>query len=218
MGRSDVMPLQTVATWIAEAVAAAVLEPAAMALATVSPSGAPSVRYVLCRGIDERGLRFFTNYDSAKAHDLEATGRAAAAFHWAAFQRQVRVEGRIVRATADESDAYFHSRPRGNQLAGTISPQSHPIASLEELRVRYRELEARLAGAPVPRPQGWGGYWLLADAVELWRGGPDRLHDRMRYMRIHAKHEKTDDAQIGRVGYNEESLEASTWSEVRLAP
>jgi len=178
-----VTPLETLAAWLAEAGAASVGEPAAMALATVSPAGAPSVRYVLCRGIDERGVRFFTNYESPKAQDLDATGRAAAAFHWAALQRQVRIEGRVVRATGEESDAYFHSRPRGNQLAGAVSPQSRPIASLDDLRARYRDLEARLAGAPVPRPEGWGGYWLLAEAVELWRAGPDRMHDRVRYER-----------------------------------
>jgi pyridoxamine 5'-phosphate oxidase len=202
MSLEKVTPLETLAAWLAEAEAARALEPAAMALATVSRSGEPSVRFVLCRGIDARGVRFFTNYDSAKAHDLDATGRGAVAFHLATFQRQARIEGRIVRATAEESDAYFHSRPRGHQLAGAVSPQSHPIASLDELRARYRELEARLAGAPVPRPPGWGGYWLLADAVELWRGGPDRLHDRVRYVRVHA----------------EVAPELATWSEVRLAP
>jgi pyridoxamine 5'-phosphate oxidase len=247
MSLAKVTPLETLAAWLAEAEAARVLEPAAMALATASPSGVPSVRFVLCRGIDSRGVRFFTNYDSAKAHDLDATGRGAVAFHWATFQRQARIEGRTVRATAEESDTYFHSRPRGNQLAGAVSPQSHPIASLDELRARYHELEARLAGAPVPRPPGWGGYWLLADAVELWRGGPDRLHDRVRYVRdvpdvrhvselpheMRGVHDVRDvrapsSAQgvwsnAHRVGGEggreaEPSPEIATWSEVRLAP
>jgi pyridoxamine 5'-phosphate oxidase len=191
-----VTPLETLAAWLAEAEAASLPEPSAMALATVGANGVPSVRFVLCRGIDARGVRFFTNYESRKAHELEANDRAAAVFHWATLQRQVRVEGRVVRATAEESDAYFQSRPRGNQLAGAISPQSRPIASLDDLRARYAELEARLAGAPVPRPAGWGGYWLLADAVELWRGGADRMHDRVRYERA------PDD----------------TWPGVRLAP
>jgi pyridoxamine 5'-phosphate oxidase len=190
-----VTPLETLAAWLAEAEAAALPEPSAMALATVSPSGAPAVRYVLCRGIDERGVRFFTNYGSAKARDLDATGRAAAAFHWAGLARQVRIEGRVVRATAEESDAYFRSRPRGHQLAGAVSPQSRPVASLDDLHVLYQEMETRLAGAPVPRPQTWGGYWLLADAVELWVGRPNRLHDRVRYER-----------------------DGTTWVGVRLAP
>jgi pyridoxamine 5'-phosphate oxidase len=190
-----VNPLDTLAAWLAEAEAAHLAEPAAMALATVSPDGAPAVRFVLCRGIDARGLRFFTSYESAKARDLDGTSRAAAAFHWAGLGRQVRVEGRVVRATAEESDAYFQSRPRGHQLAGAVSPQSHPIASLDELRARYADLQARLDGAPVPRPTWWGGYWILADAVELWRSGADRMHDRMRYER-----------------------DGEAWTGVRLAP
>jgi pyridoxamine 5'-phosphate oxidase len=212
-GRSrTVTPLEMLSAWLDEAQAAGTKEPSAMALATVGPSGAPSVRYVLCRGVDERGVRFFTNYESAKAHDLDATGRAAAAFHWATFQRQVRIEGWIARASAEESDAYFRSRPRGHQLASAISPQSQPIASLDDLRVRYRELEARLDGAPVPRPPGWGGYWLLADAVELWRGGPDRLHDRVRYERAR------DESQAVGTELRPQSEQRSTWIEVRLAP
>jgi pyridoxamine 5'-phosphate oxidase len=190
-----VTPLETLAAWLAEAEAAHLLEPAAMALATVSADGAPSVRFVLCRGIDARGVRFFTSYDSAKAHDLDMTRRAAAAFHWAGLGRQVRIEGRVVRATAAESDAYFQARPRGHQLAGAVSPQSHPIASLDDLRARYRDLETRLAGAPVPRPDGWGGYWLIADAVEVWQSGADRMHDRVRHQR-----------------------DGATWTGVRLAP
>ncbi|HEY3820848.1 MAG TPA: pyridoxamine 5'-phosphate oxidase [Polyangiaceae bacterium] len=188
-------PLETLAAWLAEAEAAHLPEPAAMALATVSAAGAPAVRFVLCRGVDARGVRFFTSYESAKAGDLDSTGRAAAAFHWAGLGRQVRVEGRVVRATAEESDAYFQSRPRGHQLAGAISPQSHPIASLDELRARYVDLETRLAGAPVPRPAWWGGYWLLADVVELWRSGADRMHDRVQYRR-----------------------DGDTWKGARLAP
>src|SRR5262245_59585391 len=164
-----------------------------MALATVTPEGVPSVRYVLCRGIDARGVRFFTNYDSRKAHDLDATGRAAGVFFWAGLAppRQVRVEGRVVRATAEESDAYFASRPRGNQVSAAVSPQSRPIASLEDVAAQARALEERLAGKPVPRPEGWGGYWLVADAVELWQGRADRMHDRTRYERVGEQWEGT---------------------------
>jgi pyridoxamine 5'-phosphate oxidase len=176
-------PLETLAAWLAEAEAKGVTEPTAMSLATVSADGWPSVRYVLCRGVDERGIRFFTNYDSRKGLELDATGRAAAAFHWTSLQRQVRVEGRVVRATAEESDAYFHSRPRGSQIASAVSPQSRPITSLEELRSRYDQLSARVGGGVIDRPAWWGGYWILAHAVELWRAGPDRMHDRVRYER-----------------------------------
>jgi pyridoxamine 5'-phosphate oxidase len=178
-----VTPLETLAAWMSEAEAAGILEPTAMALATVGLDGAPSVRFVLCRGIDARGVRFFTNYDSRKGHELEATHRAAAVFHWAPLARQVRIEGRVVRATAEESDAYFAARPRGHQLAAAVSPQSRPVASLDDLHARYAELDTKLAGAPVPRPAGWGGYWLLADVVELWLGKPDRMHDRVRHER-----------------------------------
>jgi pyridoxamine 5'-phosphate oxidase len=176
-------PLETLKEWLAEAEAAGLPEPGAMALATVGHDGAPAVRVVLCRGIDARGVRFFTNYQSRKGREMEADPRASAAIYWAPLQRQVRIEGRIIRATAEESDAYFHARPRGNQLAAVVSPQSRPIASLDELRERYLALEGQLAGAEVPRPPHWGGYWLLADAVELWRGGADRMHDRVRYER-----------------------------------
>jgi len=176
-------PLDTLAAWIAEAEAEALPEPTAMALATTARDGSPSVRYVLCRGVDHRGIRFFTNYESRKGHELDATKRAAAAFHWASLQRQVRVEGRVVRATPEESDAYFQSRPRGSQIASALSPQSRPIASLEELRVRCDELAARVGGGVIERPEWWGGYWILAEAVELWRAGADRMHDRIRYER-----------------------------------
>jgi pyridoxamine 5'-phosphate oxidase len=175
-------PLQVLARWLAEAQAAGLPEPSAMALGTTSVDGWPSVRIVLCRGVDERrGVRFFTNYESRKGRELDATGRGAATFHWATLERQVRVEGLVERATPEESDAYFHSRPRGSQIASAVSPQSRPIASVQELRDRGAELSARVEGGEVERPSWWGGYWLVARAVELWHGGPDRLHDRVRY-------------------------------------
>ncbi len=141
------------------------------------------MRFVLCRGVDEAGLRFFTNYESRKGLELEANAQAAAVFHWAASARQVRVEGRVEKLSAEESDAYFRSRPRGSRIASAVSPQSRPIANLEDLYARCADLEARLAGAEVPRPAHWGGYLLRATVVELWRGGPDRLHDREHYVR-----------------------------------
>jgi pyridoxamine 5'-phosphate oxidase len=176
-------PLSTLASWIAEAEAKGVLEPVAMALATVGAGGVPSVRFVLCRGIDEAGVRFFTNYDSRKGRELAQNPGAAAVFHWAALQRQVRIEGRIERLSDEDSDAYFSSRPRGSQIASAVSPQSRPITALEDLYARCADLEARLAGAPIPRPPHWGGYLLRATSVELWQGGVDRLHDRILYER-----------------------------------
>jgi pyridoxamine 5'-phosphate oxidase len=178
-----VSPLQTLASWIEEARATGVREPEAMALATVGPDGRPSARLVLCRGIDERGLRFFTSYESRKARELAGHPQAAVVFHWEATRHQVRVEGDVEVLGAADSDAYFRSRARGSQLAASVSPQSAPIADLEDLRREQRRLDAELQGKDVPRPATWGGYLLVARAVELWTSGADRLHDRVRYER-----------------------------------
>jgi pyridoxamine 5'-phosphate oxidase len=178
-----VNPLHTLGEWLDEARAAGVLEPDAMALATVGADGHPSVRFVLCRGVDERGIRFFTNYDSRKGHDLAGRPHAAAVFHWAATRHQARVEGRVERLGAAESDAYFRSRARGSQLAANVSPQSAPIEGLDDLREKMRRLDESLRGGEVPRPTNWGGYRINADRVELWTNGQDRLHDRVEYER-----------------------------------
>jgi pyridoxamine 5'-phosphate oxidase len=174
-------PLRTLALWLDEARAAGAPEPEAMALATVGPDGRPSVRFVLCRGIDDDGLSFFTSYDSRKGRELSACAHAAVAFHWTLLHRQVRVEGDVTLLTAAESDAYFRSRPRGSQLSASVSPQSAPIESLERLREDRQRLEASLRGAEVPRPTRWGGYRLRATRVELWISGEDRLHDRVHF-------------------------------------
>ena len=166
-----------------------------MALATVGADGAPSVRLVLCRGIDARGLRFFTNYESRKAHELDANARAAAVFHWQSLGRQLRVEGTVERLPLAESDAYFASRPRGHQLSALASPQSRAIADLEELRLRASELDRQYANRDVPRPTFWGGYRLVPTTIELWQRGADRLHERIRF-----------------------DLRGGQWRETRLAP
>ena len=176
-------PLQTVAAWLEEARRAGVAEADAMALATVGADGRPSVRFVLCRGIDEEGISFFTSYDSRKGRELAARPQAAVVFHWAATRHQVRVEGNVTVLSAAASDAYFHSRARGSQLSGSVSPQSEPIENLDELRERRRQLDESLHGGPVPRPSNWGGYRIHASSVELWTSGEDRLHDRIRYER-----------------------------------
>jgi pyridoxamine 5'-phosphate oxidase len=160
-----------------EARAAGMAEPEAMTLATCE-GGMPSARVVLCRGIEVMGVRFFTNYDSRKGRELSANPRAALVFHWPVLKRQVRLEGRVERLTAAESDAYFASRPRGSQLAASVSPQSQPIASLEELRHAQEALGKRLEGQPVPRPAHWGGFRVVAERVELWTNGDDRMHER----------------------------------------
>jgi pyridoxamine 5'-phosphate oxidase len=178
-----VSPLETLARWLEEARAAGAPEPEAMALATVGPDGRPAVRFVLCRGIDDRGIRFFTNYASRKGHELAASPRAAAVFHWAVTRHQVRVEGPVERLGDEESDAYFRSRPRGSQLAASVSPQSTPLEDLGALREQMRSLDMSLQGSEVPRPAHWGGYLVRAAVVELWTSGADRLHDRVEYER-----------------------------------
>ena len=174
-------PLETLAAWIEEARERGAVEPEAMALATATKAGVPSVRIVLCRGIDVRGIRFYTNFESRKGIELEHNPRAAVVFHWENLGRQTRVEGDIERLSPAESDAYFHSRPRGHQLSAWASAQSRPLGSQDELRKRMEELTAQYEGQDVPRPSYWGGYLLRATTVELWAEGANRLHDRVRY-------------------------------------
>jgi len=180
-GAAAVDPVAELWRWYEEAVAAGEPEPEAMALATATPDGRPSVRYVLLRGASGGGLRFFTNYDSRKGDELAANPRAAVAFLWRKLGRQARAEGHIERLDAPESDAYFAARPRAHQLGAWASPQSRPIA-YADLLARHAALERQHAGgAPVPRPPHWGGFRLIPDRVELWRGRPSRLHERLLY-------------------------------------
>ncbi|WP_437661481.1 pyridoxamine 5'-phosphate oxidase [Sorangium sp. So ce1182] len=155
----------------------------AMTLATADASGRPSARMVLLKGIDDRGFVFFTNYGSRKAVELEANPFAALCIHWAKAAEQIRVEGRVERVTEAESDAYFATRPRGSQIGAWASRQSAPLPSRERLVERVREIEARFEGRPVPRPEFWGGYRVVPERIELWRGQESRLHDRVVYHR-----------------------------------
>ena len=180
----DPDPLRQLAAWIEEARAAGTPEPTAMALATISPDGWPANRMVLARGIDERGVCFYTNLDSDKGRDLAALPRAAAAFFWDPPQRQVRIVGDVERLTEMESDAYYAARPPGHRLAAWASDQSRPIESRKALEARFAAVVARFAqGEDVPRPPGWGGFRIVARSVELWAGRPNRLHDRVRCTR-----------------------------------
>jgi pyridoxamine 5'-phosphate oxidase len=174
-------PLEQFRRWFAEA--AKVLEvPNAVALATAASDGAPSVRMVLLKGFDDRGLAFYSHYTSRKGRELEANPRAALLFHWREpLGRQVRVEGRVERVPESESDTYFASRPRDAQLGAVVSRQSDPLGSRSELDERVAELEGDLAAGPVPRPPTWGGYRLVAGAWEFWQHRSSRLHDRFRY-------------------------------------
>lgn len=171
-------PLGRVRAWYDDAVAAGLAEPDAAALATADAAGRPSVRFVLVKGIEEHGVRFFTNHDSRKARELAANPRAAIAMHWQPLGRQVRVEGTAERLAEDESDAYFATRGRGSRLGAWASHQSAEIPDRAVLDAAVRELEARFGDGDIARPAFWGGYLLRADVVELWTGRPDRLHDR----------------------------------------
>ncbi len=179
----DPDPIAQVASWYAEAQERGVAQPEAMTLATATPAGAPSARMVLLKGIDARGLTFFTNLDSRKAAELAANPRAALVLYWQPLRRQVRVEGRVERLSEAESAAYFATRPRGSALAAWASPQSRPLESREALERLYAGVEQRFAGEDVPLPPFWGGYLVVPDAVELWEGRDNRLHDRVRYER-----------------------------------
>ena len=177
----DPDPLRQLTAWLAEAAAAGVIEPNAMTLATASADGAPSARMVLLKGIDEDGLVFYTNYRSRKGAELAANPRAALVLYWAPLERQVRVEGRVVRTSREESRAYFDSRPRGSRLGALASDQSAVIPDRAVLEERLAALEAAHPGDRVPLPDHWGGYRVLPEVVELWQGRPNRLHDRLRY-------------------------------------
>jgi pyridoxamine 5'-phosphate oxidase len=159
------------------------IDTAPVALATSDASGQPSVRMVLLRGVDERGFVFHTNYNSRKARELDENPRAALCIHWHSLEEQIRIEGTVERLTAAESDAYFASRPRGSQLGAWASNQSAILASRETLEEAYRAIERRFEGQPVPRPPFWGGFRLIPERIEFWFGRPDRLHDRLLYVR-----------------------------------
>jgi pyridoxamine 5'-phosphate oxidase len=151
----------------------------AVALATATPAGAPSARMVLLKGFDERGFVFYTGYESRKGRELGANPQAALLFYWSEPGRQVRVEGRVTRVAAEESDEYWATRPPGSRLSAAASEQSAPVAGREELERRVAEL----GDAPPPRPERWGGYRLAPEAYEFWEHRDDRLHDRFRYER-----------------------------------
>jgi pyridoxamine 5'-phosphate oxidase len=159
------------------------IDTAPVTLATADASGQPSARIVLLRGADSRGFAFFTNYNSRKGRELDANPRAALCIHWASLDEQIRIEGRVERLPADESDAYFNGRPRGSQIGAWASEQSQLLPSRKTLEERYREFEKRFEGQAVSRPPHWGGFRIVPQRVEFWYGRADRLHDRVVYVR-----------------------------------
>ncbi|MGE3805514.1 MAG: pyridoxamine 5'-phosphate oxidase [Gemmataceae bacterium] len=176
-------PFTQFSGWLGEAVNVIKPEPYAMTLATSTAEGSPSARMVLLRGFDERGFVFYTCYESRKGRELRANARAALVFYWGPLHRQVRVEGKVQVVTAEESDAYFHSRPRESQLAAWASAQSEVVPDRATLEQRMAELEQKYEAGVVPRPPQWGGFRVVPEVIEFWQGRLYRLHDRLRYTR-----------------------------------
>jgi pyridoxamine 5'-phosphate oxidase len=176
-------PIPIFAELLERAMQSDILEPTAMALATVDAEGRPSARMVLLKGFDERGFTFFTNLESRKARDLAERPVAALCFHWQPLEVQVRVEGAVEPVSEEEADEYFASRPRGSQVGAWSSKQSQPLADRAELEARIRETEERYADTEIPRPSFWSGYRVIPERIEIWYGRPSRLHDREHYTR-----------------------------------
>jgi len=188
-------PIKQFQLWFNDAFAAGLPLPEAMTLATATPDGKPSARMVLLKQVDHDGFVFFTNYRSAKAEQLDANPYAALVFYWAKLDRQVRVEGSVVKTSAQESCDYFKTRPRESQIGAWASSQSQAISSREVLEQRARELEALYLDREVDCPEFWGGYRLKPECIEFWKSRVGRLHDRILYQR-----------------------DANGWSITRLAP
>ena len=175
-------PIEHLRKWLSKA-RESVPQADAMTLATATSDGRPSARVVLLRGLDQRGLTFFTNRTSRKADELDANPRAAVVLHWQELGRQIRIEGRVERTSDEESGAYWETRPRGSQLAAWASRQSTPLRDWDQLEGMVGEAISRFEGVDVPLPPFWGGYRILPETIEFWTHREDRLHERVRYAR-----------------------------------
>ena len=177
----DANPIRQFQRWLDEAVSRGLPLAEAMTLCTATTDGKPSARMILLKGVAESGFVFYTNYRSRKARDLDANPFAALVFYWEPLERQVRVEGKVARIAAEESDKYFQTRPRESQLGAIASPQSDVIESRELLEQEFQELEQKYTDRTIERPNHWGGYRLVPERIEFWKGRPGRLHDRLLY-------------------------------------
>ena len=179
----DPDPFKQFARWFGDAAAADIRDVNAMALATVSPDGMPSIRIVLLKGISDRGFVFFTNYESEKGRQIAENPRVGLNLFWVQLARQIRITGRAEKTTAAESEEYFHSRPHGSQLGAWASSQSEVIENREVLERQLAEVTRKFQGGPIPLPPNWGGYRVVPETIEFWQGRTNRLHDRFRYRR-----------------------------------
>lgn len=188
-------PITQFGKWWDEVIKSGIDEANAMTLATATPEGVPSARIVLLKGFDERGFIFYTNYNSHKGKELAANAHAALVFFWKELERQVRIEGTVIKTSETESREYFDSRPAGSRIGAIVSPQSETLKNRAALETKYSEVQASYQNKEIPLPSHWGGYIVQPTLFEFWQGRPSRLHDRIQYQ-----------------------LKNDTWQITRLAP